>query len=92
MVTFLVPGRFLRNHVQHVGSERSANKGPGYDLHPVSLLQVHGGRRPLPPPDLRHSAPGPALPEHGPGPVRSSALAGDQAPEDPEGKGQIPGF
>ena len=45
---FVGAGCLLRNHVRHVGEERAADQGSGDDLHPVSLLQLDGGRRHVP--------------------------------------------
>ena len=45
---FFTPGCLLRDHVRHVGKEWATNQRSGDDLHPVSLLQLHGGRRHVP--------------------------------------------
>ena len=44
----VIPGGLLRDYVPDVGEKRPPDQGPGHDLHPVPLLQLHGGRGHLP--------------------------------------------
>lgn len=49
---FLPAGCLLWDSEWHVGKEWPADQGAGHDIHPVPLLQLHGGRWPLPSADL----------------------------------------
>ena len=71
-----------------VGAQRAPDQGPGHDLHPVPLLQLHGGRGHLPAPVVLQPARAgvDAADRAGPVPRAALALAG-AGPTGGEGAG-----
>ena len=70
LLLFFISDCLLRNHGGSLGPERSPDQGPGDDLHPVPLLQVHGRRRPLLAPGFGHPAATQRVPQQHPGEVK----------------------
>ena len=60
--TFLFSDCVLRDNERAVGQERAPDQGPGHDLHPMSFLQVDGGRGPVPAAGGRHAPADGAVP------------------------------